>query len=608
MKGHKTDLLGIFAHHKVAANLLMIIMLLAGLLGLDRMNVQFFPNFEMDLVTVSVTWTGASAEDIEDGITNPLEQRLRTVDNLRKLTSTSTQSVSSISLEFNEDTDPLLALDHTRRLVDEFRNLPGDAETPEVVSITRYEPVARLLVSGPQDPTELRRLVRRFEDELLDRGIDKVDISGLPDEEIAIQVDPVALERLGISLDQIADRVQAFSRDQPAGILGRAEGQRELRSLDQRRDAAGFARLPVVTEDRVRIDLGAMAEIKRQPRDGEVTLTIEGKPAAELSLKRSEGGDSLKAAEMLDGWLEETLPRLSPGIELVVYDESWHLIRDRIMLLLKNGGGGLVLVVLILYLFLTGRVAFWVALGIPISFMATLFILWLAGGSINMISLFALIMALGIIVDDAIVVGEDALAHYQMGEPSLLAAEGGARRMLAPVMASSLTTISAFLPLMLVGGIIGNILFAIPLVIVSVILASLIESFLVLPGHLRHAFLHMHKVDSRSLRARLDRGFIWFRDRLFRPLVSHAIRYRGITVSAAVTCLIVTVGLLAGGRLIFNFFPTPEAQMIHANVAFVAGTPRAKMQHFVEHLEETLYQAEQELGQGRLINVAIAHL
>jgi len=608
MKGHKTDLLGIFAHHKVAANLLMITMLLAGLLGLDRMNVQFFPNFALDLVTVSVTWTGASAEDIEDGITNPLEQRLRTLDNLRKLTSTSTQSVSSISLEFKEDTDPLLALDHTRRLVDEFRNLPGDAETPKVVSVTRYEPVARLLVTGPRDPAELRRLVRRFEDELLDRGIDKVDISGLPEEEIAIQVDPVALERLGISLDQIADRVQAFSRDQPAGILGRAEGQREIRSLDQRRDAAGFARLPVVTEDQVRIDLGAMAQIRRQPRDGEVTLTIAGKPAAELALKRSEGGDSLKAAELLDRWLEETRPLLSPGIELLVYDESWHLIRDRIMLLLKNGGGGLVLVILILYLFLTGRVAFWVAVGIPISFMATLFILWLAGGSINMISLFALVMALGIIVDDAIVVGEDALAHYQMGEPALLAAEGGARRMLPPVMASSLTTISAFLPLMLVGGIIGNILFAIPLVIVSVILASLIESFLVLPGHLRHAFLHMHKVKPRSLRARLDRGFAWFRDRLFRPLVTHAIRYRAITISAALACLIVTVGLLAGGRLVFNFFPTPEAQMIHANVAFVAGTPRARMQQFVEHLEETLYRTERELGQGRLVNVAIAHL
>ena len=176
--------------------------------------------------------------------------------------------------------------------------------------------------------------------------------------------------------------------------------------------------------------------------------------------------------------------------------------------------------------------------------------------SLNMISLFGLIMALGIIVDDAIVVGEDALAHYQMGEPSLLAAEGGARRMLAPVMASSLTTISAFLPLMLIGGIIGNILSAIPLVIVSVILASLIESFLVLPGHLRHAFLHMHKVDPRSLRARLDRGFFWFRDRLFRPLVSYAIRYRGITVSAAVACLAITVGLLAGGRLQLLFSPS----------------------------------------------------
>ncbi|MEA3277809.1 MAG: efflux RND transporter permease subunit [Pseudomonadota bacterium] len=606
MKGHKDDLLGLFAHHKVAANLMMAMMILSGLLALDRLNVQFFPNFNLDIVTVRVLWTGASAEDVEDGITNPLEQRLRTADNLHKLTSTSSQGISSITLEFKEGTDPLLALDQVRRFVDEFRNLPQDAEKPEVALLSRYENVARVLIKGLTDPAEMRRLARRFENELLDLGIDKVDISGLPEEEISIQVDNARLEELEIGLEGIGQRVGAFSRDLPAGAVGRGEGARELRSLDKRRDALEFARVPVMTEGEVRIDLGDIAEISRRPRDGGVLLSMSGEPVVELSLKRAEQGNSLVAARTLDQWLEETRPSLPPGVELVVYDESWQLIKERMMLLVKNGAGGLVLVVAILYLFLTGRVAFWVAWGIPVSFLATLFILYLAGGSINMISLFALIMALGIIVDDAIVVGEDALAHYQIGEEPLLAAEGGARRMFAPVIASSLSTIAAFLPLMLVGGIIGNILFAIPLVIVSVILASLVESFLVLPGHLRHSFIHAHKLHPDSLRARLDQGFAYFRDRLFRPVARLAIQNRFTTVSIAVALLAIAAGLLAGGRLSFVFFPTPEAKIVSANATFVAGTPRVRVDAFLAHLEETLYRTERELDQGRLVNLAVA--
>jgi multidrug efflux pump subunit AcrB len=606
VRGHKSDLIGLFAHHKVAANLLMAMMILAGLLALDRLNVQFFPNFDLDIVTVRVVWTGASAEDVEDGITNPLEQRLRTVDDLYKLTSTSAQGVSSITLELREGTDSLLALDQVRRFVDEFRNLPQDAEKPEVALATRYETVARVLITGLTDSAEMRRLARRFERELLDRGIDKVDINGLPAEEISIQVGNDRLQELELSLEAIGERVGAFSRDLPAGSVGRGEGARELRSLDKRRDALEFARVPVKTDDEMRIDLGDIARIDRRPQDGGVLLSVDGEPAVELQLRRAEQGDSLEAAKVLQSWVEETRPRLPPGVELTVYDESWQLIKERIMLLVKNGGGGLVLVVAILYLFLSGRVAFWVAWGIPVSFMATLFILWLSGGSINMISLFALIMALGIIVDDAIVVGEDALAHYQMGEPPLLAAEGGARRMLAPVVASSLTTISAFLPLMLVGGRIGNILFAIPLVIVSVILASLVESFFVLPGHLRHSFDHAHKVSPVSLRGRLDRGFAYFRDHLFRPFARLAIRNRFTTVSAAVALLLVAVGLLQGGRLKFTFFPTPEAQIISANATFVAGTPRGRVDAFLSHLRETLAQTERELGEGKLVRLAVA--
>ncbi|WP_462320145.1 efflux RND transporter permease subunit [Halochromatium sp.] len=603
---HRSDIIGIFAHHKVAANLLMVILLLSGAFALDRLNVQFFPTFELDIVSVRVVWTGASAEDIEDGITNPLEQRLRTVDDLDKMTSTSSQGISSITLEFKEGVDPLLALDEVRRAVDEFRNFPQDAEKPEVSLISRYEQVARLVITGLDDRAEMRRLVRRFETELLERGLDQVQINGLPSEEIRIQVDTDELEQLGVGLRDIGQRVSDFSLDLPAGSVGRDEGSRELRSLDKRREPLGFEQIPVRADQELRVELGDVAEIERAPRDRSVLLSVDGQPAVEMVLQRSERGDTLEAARAFQQWLDDTRPTLPPGIEITVYDASWELVRDRIMLLVTNGVGGLVLVVAILYLFLTGRVAFWVAWGIPVSFAATLFILYLVGGSINMLSLFALIMALGIIVDDAIVVGEDAMAHYQMGEDPLLAAEGGARRMLAPVIASSLTTIAAFLPLILVGGRIGNILGAIPIVIICAILASLVEGFLVLPGHLRNAFVHTHKVKPHSLRARLDRGFEWFRDRAFRPLVVVAVRQRFATVAAAIALLTVAIGLLAGGRLGFVFFPTPESQILNANVTFAAGTPRARVDAFLDHLEATLYQTEQELDQGDLINLVLA--
>ena len=603
----RSDLLGIFAHHKVAANLLMLMMLLAGVFALDRLNIQFFPNFALDIVTVRVVWTGSSAEDVETGITEPLEQRLKNVDNLRKMTSTSAQGVASITLEFEEGTDPVIALDQVKQQVDEFRNLPLDAEEPQVTHAVNYEAVARLLITGPDNVAELRELAHEFETELLRRGIDRITFNGRPEEEIAIEIGSSMLQELDLSLDDVAERVGALSRDLPAGTVGDGEAARELRSLDQRRDPSGFARLPVVSEDDYRIDLGSIARIERQPRPGGVTLSVADKPAVELLLQRAETGDSLEAARVLEQWLQDTRPTLPQGVNVRVYDESWQLIKQRIMLLLKNGLGGLVLVVGILYLFLTARVAFWVAVGIPVSFMATLAILYVAGDSINMISLFALIMALGIIVDDAIVVGEDALAHYQAGEAPLLAAEGGARRMLAPVMASSLTTVAAFLPLMLVGGIIGKILFTIPLVIIAVILASVVESFLVLPGHLRHSFVKLHHAPATGLRARLDRRFEHFRERMFRPFVGAALDNRAATLATAVALLLFAAGLRAGGYLNFTFFPSPESQVLYANVAFVAGTPRERVDAFLAHLEQTLYDTEAALGERLVAGQAALH-
>ena len=605
---HRQDLIGLFAQHRVASNLLMIVMILLGTVSLLRLNTQFFPTFALDIITVQVVWSGAAADDVERSITDPLEQELRTLDSLKKLTSTSGNGIASITLEYHEGTDMGPALDEVKERVGLVRDLPTDAEEPEVSLVVRYEPVARILVAGPAELDELRPLVYRMERELLDRGIAKVNISGLPEQEIAIQVPSARLHELGLSLADIAERVRAASQDLPAGTVGRGETARQLRSLDQRRSEAGFAELPVVaTEEGRLLRLGDIADIERRPQDGQLAIHADGRPAVVLQAMRSESSDSLESARVIQEWVAEKRAELPPSIQLETFDESYELIEQRISLLVKNGLGGLVLVLAILFLFLNSRVAFWVAVGIPISFMATLAVLYAVGGSINMISLFALIMALGIIVDDAIVVGEDALAHYQFGEASLEAAEGGARRMLAPVVSSSLTTVSAFIPLMAVGGVIGNILFDIPLVIVCVIAASLVECFLILPGHLRHAFRHIHHAEPGPVRQRLDNVFNHIRDVHFRRLVTAAVDNRWTTVAGAAALLLLSVGLVAGGRVPFTFFPAVEANVINANVSFVSGTPEHRVRAYLDHVEEALREAERELGGDLVVTAFTQH-
>ncbi len=602
----KQGVIPLLLRHRVAANVLMLLAFVVGLLAIARMNVQFFPSFALDVVTVRVIWTGASAEDVETAITTPLEERLKTVDGLKRMSSTSAQGVSAITLELQERTDALLALDQVRQRVDEFRNLPRDAETPQVSRVVRYEPIARLLVRG-SSVEELRPWVRRFEAELLAAGVDRIDITGLPEERIAIEVPSAALETLGLSLVELGERVSGLARDVPAGVVGERDGARDIRGLEQRRLAADFESLPIVADDQGLVRLGDIATVTREARPGSLALSEGGDAVVEMQLQRAESGHSIRAAQVLERWLSQTEPTLPPGLSLEVFDTQWQLIRDRIQLLIKNGLGGLILVVLVLYVFLPARVAFWVMIGIPTAFAATLGLMLFFGGTINMMSLFALIMALGVIVDDAIVVSEDADTHRRMGEGPEQAALGGARRMFWPVVAASLTTVAAFVPLMMVGGIIGNILFDIPFVMIMVIMAALLESFLILPAHLRSALSGEAGTHVSRIRQRLDAGFERFRDNAFRPAVDLALRWRAATLALTLACMVLAVGLVAGGRINFVFFPTPEGQTVFANAGFVAGTPRETTEVYLQRLEAALFEAEAELG-GGLIKTAVSRL
>ena len=604
----RNNLLGLLAGHPVAANLMMTMMIIAGIWGLSKLNVQFFPNFDIDFVSVKVVWVGASAEDIEKLITEPLEQQLRGVDRAKELRSRSVDGLSLVTLEFKEGTDMGFAVDQVKEQVDLVRNLPATAETPEIGRIINYEPIASVLIAGPDDPRGLRSIVRRFERELLERGISNIRIFGLPEEEIAIQIPSETLRELGISLEDIGRRIGAASRDLPVGVIGRGESARQLRFKDQRRGELAFADLPViVAEDGRLLTLGDIADIQRRPQNAQTTVTYRGRPAVEMRLSRSKDADSLKSARIMREWVEQTRPLLPTGFELNVYDERWGYIKDRINLLLKNGATGLVLVILILYLFLNVPAASWITVGIPTSFMAALGALYVYGGSINMISLFGLIMTLGIIVDDAIVVGEDAVTHFERGDSPLTSVQKGAQRMLAPVLASSLTTIAAFMPLLLVGGIIGIILRTLPVVVICVILASLIEAFLVLPGHLRGTFARVGSYRPRRLRKKLNDGFVRFRQTRFRPTIVAGVRYRWLTVALAAAIFIVSIGWIAGGRIAFNFFPVAEGPIFFANVDFVAGTPKKHVADHLDKVEQALWDTNDHFG-GGLVVTAISRL
>ncbi len=593
------------ARHPVAANLIMIMAFVAGLWGVSKLNTQFLPPFDFKIVTVRTAWLGASPEDVERNITAPLEQELRTIDFLSEMTSTSAQGVSTITLEFNMNTDISLALDRVKERVNQVDTLPENAEPPVITQLVFYELISTLVISGFDELGEIRRLIRNMEHSLLNDGIAKIDIRGLPEEEIALKISSKNLYELRLPLTKLAEQIGLQSQDVPAGTVGRDASARQLRAEEQRREAQPFDELIVSVDEQGRlIQLGEIAEIKRQARLDETLVFRKGLPAVELRVQRISDSDALQNAAILQAWLIKTRPTLPEGVEISVMDERWYYISDRISLLLKNGASGLVLVILTLYLFLNSRIALWVAVGIPTVFLATLALMAIYGESLNMLSLFALIMVLGIVVDDAIVVGEDTLAEYEKGLPPLQAATTAAHNMTGPVVSSSLTTIAAFMPLLLLSDLMGEILFSLPLVVIIVIICSLLEAFFILPGHLHHALKKPFK-QPPAWRKKFEQKFTHFREVTYLNALKYCLEHRAMTFCSTFALFLLAIGLVAGGRVSFTFFPSPEASTLTAYVQFTSGTPPTRVTSFLNHMEEKLYEANEQLGGDLLVDAIV---
>lgn len=590
----------------------MLILLFCGIWSLSKLNTQFLPNFELDVIQVQIAWPGASADDIEKAITRPIEQELTSVNYVKEMTSTSAEGVSSIQLEFIRGTDVGQALEDVKQQVNRVRNLPQNSEPPLITQVERFENVASVIIYGAQNLEALRPLAYEFKRNLLSRGIAKINIKGLPEQEIVIPISSKTLNELNQSIPQIANHLSQESTILPAGTAGEQEWGHAIKSPGKLDNPYEFSELSLPGRSLLRLPLKEIVDIYERPQKNELLITYAGQPAIELQLQRVESADSLKSARILEHWLNDVKPIYGDSIHFVVYDQTWQPIFDRISLLIKNGIQGLILILIALFLFLDRRIAFWVATGIPVSFAAALIILYLLGGSINMVSLFALIMTLGIIVDDTIVIGENAYTRIQNHVPPQRAASEGARRMLVPVLASSLTTIAAFLPLMLVGGVIGSILFDIPFVAICVITASLLEGFFILPGHIAQSFSQANLLNPKSklehIRVQFDKKFSHFRDNQFKRWVDWSISHRWISLSVCFATLILVFALPLTGRVGFHFFPVADSGILYANIQFIDGTPKATVQKFVHEVENAFNQTLLETNRNEEKNILLSAL
>ncbi|MFC3853271.1 efflux RND transporter permease subunit [Salinispirillum marinum] len=586
-----------FARHRVAPNVLMAVVIMCGLWALDRLNTQFLPDFDLSIVQVTAEWSGASAEDVQESLTIPLEQSLLSNTDIDELRSTSFEGGMNMNMTLRE------SVQDVRQAVADIESafatvrLPEGAEEPDVSQFVFFEDVADVLLYGDLSFEELRTWALRAERSLKAAGIARVDVEGLPEADLTLTVPVERLLESGLTVNDLAQRLGGQNLNTPAGITGENVLTTQLRFQNQTVDPRLLSEQRIASNNSNGFSrLGDLGELNREYDDNSTRLFYEGQPAVRLSLSRASGEDTLVVADNLQTWRETFEPGLPEGMSLTVYNENWRFVLSRINIILESGLGGIVLVLLVLFLFLNHRLAFWVALGIPVSFMATLILVELTGNSINLISLLGFLIALGIIVDDAIVVGEDTFAHVEMGEDPKNAAVAAAQRMLPAVLASSVTTIAAFLPLLLVSGQAGTFTKAVPLVVIFAIVASLIECFLILPGHLAHSLKNRGQRKPNILRRGLESGIEWFRQVPFRNAVQFFVSYRLVTYSVALSFLFIAFALVSSGRVKFVFFPDIQQQQVTLEVAFTEGTPVADVQAFLQEMQRGLRDIEDEVN------------
>jgi len=568
------------AENHVAANLLMLVLIIGGLILGFSVKQEVFPDVNLDRIQVTVTYPGAGPEEVEEGVILKIEENLTGVDGIKQVKSVAAEGYGVVTAEIMTGADIDLVLQDIKSEVDRITTFPKDTEKPVVSKMLNRREVISVVVFGNLPERSLRELTEQVRDELLlEPGITQVDLSGVRPYEISIEIDETNIRRYGLTFDQIAQRVRQASLDLPGGTIKTKAGEILVRTKERRYVGHEYATIVVLTTaDGTEVTLGAIATIRDGFEETDEFGLFDGMPAAMIKVYRVGDQKPTEISDAVKKFVEAKRKQLPESVDLATWNDNSELFKSRKDLLTRNALIGLFLVFITLGLFLEIRLALWVMLGIPISFCGALLLMPAIDVSINMISLFAFIMALGIVVDDAIVVGENVYEQRQSGKPYLQAAVDGTIEVAQPVIFAVLTSVTAFIPLLFTSGIMGKFILVIPAIVITVLLVSLVECLFILPAHL--ALGQPKKAPGRVLgslernRRRFGRLLQRVIDGPYRRTLALCLEYRYTTVALACAVLLLAgVGLVGGGIVKFRFMPDVDADVIQVALELAPGSP-----------------------------------
>ncbi len=576
------------AQNPIAANLAMVMLLLGGVWSILNIQKEVFPEFQLDVVEVSVGYPGAAPEEVEQGILRPVEEAVRGVEGIREVTSTAREGSGTVSVELVTGIDRMKAFQDIDQAVSRVRTFPDDIEQPDVSLQSRQREVMSVVVFGPVDTWTLRQLAERLRDQLLSNpNITQVELSRVPDYITHVEVPRDHLREYGLTLADIARLIESSSEDVAAGAVQTSAGEILLRVKARRQWAEQFAEIEVVASDRgAVVRLGDIASIRDGFEEGNFHSQFNRRPAVELEVYRVGSQSPADVAEAVEETMAVAEAGFPPGVTWRIDNNNAEDFRRRLALVTENGLIAVAIVLGILALFLELRLAFWVMMGMTISFIGGVLFMPMAGLSINMISLFGFLIVLGIVVDDAVVVGENVYQYRQEGDAPLRAAIRGARDMSGPVTFSILTNIVAFVPLMFIPGETGKFWRPLPIVVIIVLAVSLLEALFILPAHLAHVKEHTARRGPRAWLHRAQRafanGFEWCVATLYRPVLRIALSFRYVTLAAALALFTVVGSYSLSAHMGMILMPEVSADEIEAGVRLPVGTTPDQAAHIAE--------------------------
>ncbi len=591
-----------FTRNGVAANLLMLSIIGAGFFALKQsIPTEVFPEFELDLVTVSVPYRGSTPAEVEESIIIRIEEAIQDLEGLKKITSTASEGSGTVSIEVEKGYDSREVLDDIKNRVDAINTFPAETEKPVIALAQPRGEVITVVLAAEMSERDLRKLGEQIRDEISNLPrITQVTLGGVRPYEIAIEVSERTLQRYGLTLDAVARAVRDTSIDLPAGAIKTSAGEILLRTKGQAYVQKDFEDIVLITrQDGTRLTLGDIATVKDGFEETPLFAQWNGRPCVLISVARVGSQNAITLAEDVKEYLAERQPSLPAGVELHYWNDRSRIVVSRLNSLTNSALQGGCLVLLVLALFLRPMVAFWVCLGIPVAFMGAISFMPYLGVTINVISLFGFILVLGIVVDDAIVTGENIFTHFQNGADGETAAIRGTHEVSVPVIFGVLTTVVAFVPIMMIEGTRGKIFAQIPMIVIPVLLFSLVESKLILPAHLKH----LRRPQSRTGRpSRLEQfqqffanGLQWFARRAYQPFLDVSLRHRYTTLSVFIFLAAFLFAMLASNRILFVFFPRVASERATASLTMPLGTPEQTTGKHIQSIQQHAKSLQDEL-------------